>query len=110
MIQTHLNGNIISQDDTATINPVNFDRAHHTASYDNKKNPFYELEIHYPVLGKGVKCQKNNPLEEKSWDDPSTIESHIFHSYIYRPDGYPLTAVIQEPSGFIAKGLYFYNQ
>lgn len=110
LFQTHLNGNIISQDDTATINRVNFDRAHCTASYDDKKNPFYELSIRYPVLGRTVSSQKNNSLEEKSWDDPSTIESHIFSSYTYRPDGYPLTAMISQPSGFIAKGLYFYNQ
>ena len=110
LFQTFLNGNIISQEDTSLFNPVNFDRPHHTASYDDKKNPFYDMDLRYPVLGRTITSQKNNLIEERRWDSGS-FDNHEFYSYTYRPDGYPATAICTEPGNvFLFKAVYLYNQ
>lgn len=111
LIQTRVNGNITSQDDTAAFPVAHFDRAHQTASYDNKINPFYRLEIRYPVLGYNVTSQRNNLIEEKVWDDPAFINSHTFCSYTYRADGYPLTVIKTQDdnNSFMAKGIFVYS-
>ena len=94
IMQTRVNGNITQQDDTTTASVVYTDRLHHQVSYDNKINPIYRTQIHYPIIN-GYKHQhKNNTIEARAWDIPGQFEDHDRYDYIYRSDGYPLSVTI----------------
>ena len=108
LLQTRLNGNLIIEDDTSFSGIRHSFRDHTEASYDNKINPFYRITVHYPINGFDV--QKNNLLEERSWDLPRMHERHLRYSYIYRSDGYPLSVTETEMiSSRSSKGIFTYT-
>ena len=108
LLQTRLNGNLTMEDDTTIFGIKHSFRDHTEASYDNKINPFYKITVHYPINGFDV--QKNNLIEERSWDLPRVHERHIRYSYIYRSDGYPLSVTETEMiSSGIRKGIFTYT-
>jgi len=110
LMQTRVNGNITSQDDTTTFGSIYTDRKHHEVSYDNKVNPFYRVELRYPILNGYKYLQKNNPIESRSWDIPGQFEDHVRYTYIYRADGYPQSVTfpdVTNPNNY--KGIYKYT-
>jgi hypothetical protein len=110
VFKTYLNGNIATQDDTSNYHIGFTDRYHMEALYDNKINPFYNLQGALPVLQKNY-LQKNNAIEMISKNSLGVTEVHDFYGYTYRADGYPLVArgsSILSP-GYSVKGLYFYT-
>jgi len=99
------NGNIITQQD-----PVNAISDDMQLSYDNKINPFFKADIHYPIfwehLFNSFDAQKNNMTEE------ITSNSHVQYTYTYRTDGYPLTVRktdLVDPTRS-RKGFFFYTR
>ena len=111
IMQSRVNGNITLQDDTTTFSVVYTDRLHHRISYDNKTNPIYRTQVHYPIISGYNHQQKNNTTEQRSWDIAGQFEDHLRYDYIYRSDGYPLSVTITEvnnPSNKW-KAVYFYT-
>jgi len=108
--KTYQNGNITVQNDTSTSFIQFTGYGHHEVRYDNKINPFYKVELPYPVLNR-FKVQRNNVLEERSWDVPGTILRHLSYNYIYRSDGRPVSVKVkdvQDPA-FEIKGVFLYT-
>ena len=110
VVKTYQDGNIISQEDTATSDVFSY-AAHEEVKYDSKINPIYKaIPVHYPMLYYWLIAQKNNPVEEISWYDPLDPE-HLTYAYSYRQDGYPLTVKVTNmvsPEGW--KGIYIYTK
>ena len=111
IIQSRVNGNITSQDDTTTFNIVFTDRLHHQVSYDNKINPFYKVQVNYPILNGYNDQQKNNMIERRAWDIAGQFEDRYQYAYVYRSDGYPLSVTITAGTnpGSKSKGIYIYT-
>jgi len=111
IVQTRQNGDITMQDDTTHFHVIYTDRAHMEANYDNKINPFYRVETPYPILRKS-NVQKNNVVEELSWDVPSSLYSHNFYTYTYRADGYPTSVKLASSLGGPGdgKGIFLYTR
>lgn len=108
---TRQNGNIIKQQDAD--NTINYSM---DAKYDNKINPFYAIDIHYPIiyehLFNAFNAQKNNLIERTASTTLTGVESHLIYTYSYRNDGYPLTVNMQDlrrPNDN-RKGLFFYTK
>ena len=82
-------------------------------TYDNKINPLYRIDIHYPLMGfSEFDAEKNNFLSYENGLDPSNLYSHYIISYHYRSDGYPLTlkkSDLTDPS-YTAKGFFYYTK
>jgi len=94
--KTYQNGNIVVQDDSTSLSIGFAYSAHQEVKYDNKVNPFYKaLPVRYPILYYWLIAQKNNPLENISWDDVS-YPGHLLYSYTYRQDGYPISVKITD--------------
>jgi hypothetical protein len=106
---TRQNGNIIMQQD-----PNNTITENIQMTYDNKVNPFYRGDIHYPIyyehLFNSFNAQKNNPLEQSFSIGSST--SRIKYQYTYRSDGYPLTVTKTDLtySSQSRKGIFIYTR
>jgi hypothetical protein len=82
--------------------------------YDNKINPFYRIDLHYPVhttfysVG-GLTSQKNNATQEISSSNNNVPVNFI---YTYRSDDYPLIVRTVDPTNpsYNLKGLFFYTK
>jgi hypothetical protein len=111
--KTYQNSCITEQIDTA-VNPKITNANHYQLAYDNKPNPFYRIDIHYPLYGGlngSLDAQKNN-LREKISSDASSVFEHLQFSYSYRSDGYPLTVKktdLLDPSQS-RKGFFVYTK
>lgn len=81
--------------------------------YDNKVNPFYLIDLHYPVhktfYGNGLTSQKNNATQEISSSNNNVPVNFI---YTYRSDNYPLIVRTVDPTNpsYNLKGLFFYTK
>ena len=82
-------------------------------THDNKVNPFYRIDIHYPLIGfSEFDAEKNNFLSYQNGLDPSNLYSHYVINYNYRADGYPLTlkkSDLTDPT-YTAKGFFYYTK
>ena len=82
-------------------------------TYDNKVNPFYRIDTHYPVMGFSLfDVQKNNFLSDKTGSDPSNLYYHFTITYTYRSDGYPVTlnkTDLLDPAD-TGKGFFYYTK
>jgi hypothetical protein len=108
---TRQNGNIITQQD-----PDNTITYNMQLNYDNKVNPFYNADIHYPIiyehLFNSFNAQKNNTTEAISSTKLSGTKSQIKYIYTYRIDDYPLEVRkfdVLDPAEN-RKGLFFYTK
>ncbi|HEV8286335.1 MAG TPA: hypothetical protein VGQ09_18635 [Chitinophagaceae bacterium] len=108
---TRQNGNIISQYD-----PQNAITDNIQLKCDNKVNPLYNADIHYPIiyehLFNSFNAQKNNITEDTRFTRLVNPKQHLQYSYSYRPDGYPLTVKKDDLLNLTAsrKGLFFYTK
>jgi hypothetical protein len=108
---TRQNGNIISQQDPD--NTINYSMQ---LTYDNKVNPLYKADIHYPIfyehLFNSFGAQKNNKTEKTDFWTSSGTQSHFKFFYTYRSDGYPLTVAKIDllDASQSRKGLFFYTK
>jgi hypothetical protein len=92
IFKTYMNGNIVTQTDTTTSHNLT-DYPDVQLNYDNHPNPFYKIDLHYPIYDDGLfsrSAQKNNFIEEIGGASASNLFNHIKYSYTYRPDGYPV--------------------
>jgi hypothetical protein len=108
---TRQNGNIRVQDDTSAVVQFSY-AAHEEVKYDDKTNPFYQaFPMHYQVLSGSFSGQKNNPVEDITWDDPSQ-PTRLTYSYTYRADGRPLLVKVfdQALGGEYVKGIFLYTK
>jgi len=108
---TRQNGNIITQED-----PDNTITYSMQLKYDNSVNPFYNADIHYPIIYEHLinsfNAQKNNMTEEIDFTKLSGTKSHVRYVYRYRSDGYPLEVRkldLLDPNEN-RKGLFFYTK
>lgn len=104
--KTYSNGNISSENASSTGCTIGGWNGQFV--YDNKINPFHDLEIPFPIMGlTGFNSQKNNLIEEIS----TSKNLHTRYSYTYRADGYPL--IMKATDAFDPtvnwKGIYFYK-
>ena len=107
LFKTYQGDNITMQEDTSSV--VLFSWAHEQVSYDDKINPFYEVTpVNYSVLGPWLNAQKNNPVDDISWDTPSQPE-HLIYTYTYRADGRPLSVAVTGPADEW-KGIFLYTK
>jgi hypothetical protein len=62
--------------------------------YDNKVNPFYNVDIHYPIfyehLFNSFNAQWNNRTDARSFSKLVNPKGHLKYNYTYRSDGYPV--------------------
>jgi hypothetical protein len=107
---TRQNGDILSQQDPDNTITNDLQR-----KYDNKVDPFYNTDIHYPIiyehLFNSFSAQKNNLIDEVAFTNLVNPKQHLQYSYSYRSDGYPLTVKrnnLLRPSED-RKGLFFYT-
>jgi hypothetical protein len=107
---TMQNGNIVAQQDPK--NTITYSKQ---VKYDDKVNPFYKVDIHYPIfyehLFNSFSAQKNNMTEVVDFTTSGT-QSHVKYSYTYRADGYPLQVRkidVLDPTEN-RKGLFFYGK
>jgi hypothetical protein len=106
---TRQNGNIVTQQDPD--NKITYSKQ---LKYDNNINPFYGVDIHYPIfyehLINSFGAQKNNITEEIDFTNLAGTASHVYNTYTYRDDGYPL--VVKKIDLLVPaenrKGLFFY--
>ena len=82
-------------------------------TYDNLANPFYRIDIHYPIAGYSFfEAERNNCLSQQNGTDPSSLSSHYIVTYTYRADGYPLMlkeSDLFDPA-YTAKGFFYYTK
>lgn len=106
---TRSGGNITIQ----TSPPGLFFGEYSQFSYDDKVNPFYRIDTHYPVIGYSFfEAEKNNYLSEQTGASPSNLYYHIVTTYKYRADGYPITLKKSDPldPSYTAKGFFYYTK
>jgi len=73
VFKTYQNGNIIMQNDTTGSSNKVTNSDHYQLTYDNKINPFYKVDVHYPVYGGlsgSFDAQKSNITEEIAYENP----------------------------------------
>ena len=87
---TRQNGNIIAQQDSTNAITDNMQ-----LNYDNKVNPLYNVDIHYPIvyqhLFNSFNAQRNNLSEALIFSKFINPKMRLQYVYTYRSDGYPLT-------------------
>ncbi len=108
---TRQGSNIITQ-----LDPDNTITYSKQLKYDNNINPFYNADIHYPIIYEHLinsfNAQKNNTTEENDFTKLSGTKSQVRYVYTYRSDGYPLEVRkfdLLDPSEN-RKGLFFYTK
>jgi hypothetical protein len=105
VIKLFSNGNIADQQNTATGCTTGYWQDH--IQYDNKINPVYQVDVHYPMLfqtWETFSAQKNNVID-------SQFPGESFQaSYSYRSDNYPLTSLSTNSNtgSLLFKSIYLY--
>lgn len=106
------NGNISEQVSTGTV----INDLYYKINYNNKINPLYRADLHYPVMGgfgNTFDTKKNLQTSLIVGSSPSLIFGRYEYTYTFRADGYPLTVEIKDIDNlqeYYGKTILFYTK